>query len=378
MIISNTELEALRECHYSQYDIGMVSDRAYLSIVMTNNCNKNCFYCINSNTDKSLQLPVDKAINNINKVVDMYGIKEAVILGGEPTLHPELFDFIDKLKTVGLQRFGITTNGIKLLDEEFCTKLAKSGVSWINISSDTVDDIQNLICIYNTIKKANDKCKVRINLNVYRGHNDTLMRLKFATIAFSQCCDEMRVSNLIHKDDFSVNPINNKESDDYILSDDEYRNLFDSFIDEMSKEYTLIDNPAALGFVRYILIPTPTPIIINYNIGSKVSEQICENDIKNRKIHTFKCLVDGDISLSWNAGGKLWLVPDMDDQIQHCTFLKNPPRLPEHILKGNMVTTKEIMEAYRDIYRRKEEDNKKTLFELVSNKIKNLLTNNNK
>ena len=43
-----------------------------------------------------------------------------------------------------------------------------------------------------------------------------------------------------------------------------------------------------------------------------------------------------------------------------------------------MVTTKEIMEAYRDIYRRKEEDNKKTWFERVSNKIKNLFTNNNK
>ena len=42
-----------------------------------------------------------------------------------------------------------------------------------------------------------------------------------------------------------------------------------------------------------------------YNIGSKVSEQICENDIQNRKIHTFKCLVTGDISLSWNLGGKI-------------------------------------------------------------------------
>ena len=203
------------------------------------------------------------------------------------------------------------------------------------------------------------------------------MRLKFATIAFSQCCDEMRVSNLIHKDDFSVNPINNEQTDTYILSDDEYRNLFDGFIDEMSKEYTLIDNPAALGFVRYILIPTPTPIIINYNIGSKVSEQICENDIKNRKIHTFKCLVDGDISLSWNAGGKLWLVPDTDNLVKTCTVLKNPPHIPEHILNENMVTTQEIMEAYRDIYRRKEEDNK-TWSERISNKIKNLFTNNNK
>ena len=305
MVISNTELEVLRECRYNKYDIGMVSDRAYLSIVMTNDCNKNRFYCINSATDRTLQLPVDKAIENICAVVAKYGVREAVILGGEPTLHPNLFGFIERLKTVGLDRFGITTNGIKLQDREFCSKLAKSGVSWINISSDDVSDYHDLYKAYRTIKDANWKCKVRVNINVYRGHNDTQTRLGAITSTYQTCCDEMRVSNLIYKDDFSVNTANNPMSKNNILTDDEYRELFDTFIDKMSSQYTLIDNPLALGFVRYILIPTKTPIIINYNIGSKVSEQICENDIKNRKIHTFKCLVTGDISLSWNLGGKI-------------------------------------------------------------------------
>ena len=305
MIISNTELEVLRECRYNKYDIGMVSDRAYLSIVMTNDCNKSCFYCINSNTDKNLQLPVNKAIENIRAVVAKYGVREAVILGGEPTLHPDLFGFIEGLKTVGLERFGITTNGIKLQDREFCSKLAKSGVSWINISSDDVSDYYNLYKAYRTIKDANWKCKVRININVYRDHNDTQLKLGAITSMFSSCCDEMRVSNLIYKDDFSVNTTNSPMSKNNILTDDEYRKLFDNFIDHMSNQYTLIDNPLALGFVRYILIPARTPIIINYNIGSKVSEQVCENDIQNRKIHTFKCLVTGDISLSWNLGGKI-------------------------------------------------------------------------
>lgn len=305
MIISNTELEVLRECRYNKYDIGMVSDRAYLSIVMTNDCNKNCFYCINSATDKSLQLPIGKSIENIRSVVAKYGVREAVILGGEPTLHPGLFEFIDGLKTVGLDRFGITTNGVKLQDKEFCTRLAKSGVSWINISSDDVWDFQNLYKAYTTIKDANWKCKVRININVYRDHNDTETKLMTITSTYASCCDEMRVSNLIYKDDFSVNTTNNPMSKNNILTDDEYRELFDTFIDRMSSRYTLIDNPLALGFVRYVLIPARTPIIINYNIGSKVSEQICENDIQNRKIHTFKCLVTGDISLSWNLGGKI-------------------------------------------------------------------------
>ena len=67
----------------------------------------------------------------------------------------------------------------------------------------------------------------------------------------------------------------------------------------------IFENPKTLGFVKYLLIPTPVPIIINWNLDSAVSEQICENNIKSREINTFKCLVSGDISLSWNENNIL-------------------------------------------------------------------------
>ena len=38
-----------------------------------------------------------------------------------------------------------------------------------------------------------------------------------------------------------------------------------------------------------------------------VSEQVCENDIENRQINTFKCLVNGEISLSWNTNNVIEL-----------------------------------------------------------------------
>ena len=302
MIIKNNELEVLRECKYRVTDIGMASDNAYLSIVATNNCNKSCIYCINSNTDRTINLDVEKALKNIKKLVGCYSVKEAVILGGEPTLHPKLFSLINGLKNVGLRRFGITTNGIVLYENQnYCKKLAKSGVSWINISSDTIKDAPKLYCIYQTIKGANPNCKVRINTNVYRGHSDTLEKLNETILFFSKCCDEMRVSNLIYKDGFSVNPVNHPDMKNIVPNDDEYDDLFGKYIRQESEKYTVIENPAALGFVRYYLIPSPTPVILNWNIGSKVSEQICENDIQNRKVNTFKCLVTGDISLSWNT-----------------------------------------------------------------------------
>lgn len=114
---------------------------------------------------------------------------------------------------------------------------------------------------------------------------------------FLHFVDEIRVSNIILKDSFSVNDKN--ANNDLVLSDEEYENLFTKFVNQYT-HLTVFENKATLGFVRYLLIPTKVPIIINWNIGSTVSEQVCENDIENRKINTFKCLVNGDISLSWN------------------------------------------------------------------------------
>ena len=69
MIIKTDSLEIFKQNEYEQTDIGYVSNNAYLSIVATNKCQRNCFYCINSHTDKTLELPIDKAIKNIQKVI---------------------------------------------------------------------------------------------------------------------------------------------------------------------------------------------------------------------------------------------------------------------------------------------------------------------
>lgn len=303
MEINNTSLEVLRECKYNKCDIGLVSDNVYISIIATNKCNKSCFYCINSHTDRSKELPVDKALANIRKSVEKYGIKEAVILGGEPTIYNGLFKLIDGLKHLNLRKFGITTNGIKLTKDYAYTKqLVTSGIDWVNISCDDIKRYNKLRALYCFIKDVNKDCKVRINTNIYRGNNDNIKELDNFIRKFSGCCDEMRISNLIYKDEFSVNTTNNETSYRRILNDNEYEALFQELINLYTRKYNIsyIVNEKALGFVKYILLPLRVPIIINQNINSKVSEQVCENDIDNKKIHTFKCLVTSDISLSWN------------------------------------------------------------------------------
>lgn len=297
-IIDKNSLEIFKTNIYLPMDIGLVSNNAYLSVVATNKCNRNCPYCINSDTDHSLQLPVRKMVKNVSELVERYGVKEAIILGGEPTLHPDICNIIRGLKYAGIEIVRLTTNGIALTGN-LLQDMIEFGLDGLNISYHNEDFISNsrLRSIYHICQS--NGIKLRVNTNIWRGNHDSMDSfMEFYETLFG-ACDEIRVSNLIPKDSFSVNPSNNDEAARMILSDNEYNAFFTSLCDRFN-HLTLIDNKETLGFVRYILIPNTLPIIVNWNIGSKVAEQVCENDIKNRKINTFKCLVSGNISLSWN------------------------------------------------------------------------------
>ena len=308
--IRTDSLEIFKQNRYIKTDIGMVSDNAYLSIVATNNCQCDCPYCINSETDRRLNMPLGKAISNIKKLVGKYHVKEAIILGGEPLLYPEINELIYCLKIqCGLEKVRLTTNGIRLrldLTQDRCNKfvvneLCDAGLDGINISFHNEDFMswENLDAVYKAFKERG--VKVRINTNIWRGNHDNANSLLRFIDKISFCCDEIRVSNIIPKDSFSVNPIN-REDNDLILSDEEYIDLFDGVIEFYSLQgYAIFENPKTLGFVRYLLIPSVKPIIINWNIGSTVSKQVCENDIEKRQVNTFKSLVNGEISLSWNT-----------------------------------------------------------------------------
>lgn len=301
--IKSNSLEIFKTNEYFETKIGLVSNNAYLSIIATNKCQCSCPYCINSETDHNLNLPIEKAVNNITKLVEHYKTREAIILGGEPLLHPEILSLIRELRIKSnLELIRLTTNGIKLKNNpSFIKSLVdeKYGIQGLNISfhNEQFMTLHELKQVYSWVKEFNPNIKIRINTNIWRGNLDNidLLNQHLENISF---VDEVRVSNIIEKDSFSVNPIN--KGSNLVLSDDEYISIFNSLLKRYENDVTIIENENALGFVRYLLIPIKCPIIINWNLDSRVSDQVCENDIKNRKINTFKCLVNGEISLSWN------------------------------------------------------------------------------
>lgn len=67
------------------------------------------------------------------------GCDKAILIGGEPTIHPNFFDVLRGLQEAGLDRTVVMTNGKKLADPEFVQKMVACGVGTVHLSIDTAD-----------------------------------------------------------------------------------------------------------------------------------------------------------------------------------------------------------------------------------------------
>ena len=73
------------------------------TVVFTSGCNFNCWYCHNRELIPRSEGKIDESevfdfLNSRKGMID--GV---VVSGGEPTLHEEIYDFIKKIKNLGLK-----------------------------------------------------------------------------------------------------------------------------------------------------------------------------------------------------------------------------------------------------------------------------------
>lgn len=91
---------------------------------ITNRCNLNCYICINNTP--SMGFLFDPPIEYFDKIFEHFSKfdpKPSIqLFGGEPTVRKDLFDIIKLGRSYGLT-LRVTTNGIKLADEDYCRKL---------------------------------------------------------------------------------------------------------------------------------------------------------------------------------------------------------------------------------------------------------------
>lgn len=99
---------------------------------MTYRCNNHCIFCATGDMP-----PIDADVKKTKaKLKNAFanGIRQLDFDGGEPTLHPGLFEVIRFARELGFQEINLTTNGRLLAYPGFARKIVNSGIKSLLIS----------------------------------------------------------------------------------------------------------------------------------------------------------------------------------------------------------------------------------------------------
>ena len=113
------------------YDCGLCADHqqhSCLSLIeITDRCNLECPICYaGSAPSRHEYRTLDHVQRMIDAVVRNEGEPDVVqISGGEPTIHPDFFAILDRVKAAPIRHVMVNTNGVRIAnDEEFAKRLA--------------------------------------------------------------------------------------------------------------------------------------------------------------------------------------------------------------------------------------------------------------
>lgn len=96
-------------------------------INLTDFCNNNCLWCYGKgNFSQSKLLPYDMAVE-IMSWIAASGCTSCILIGGEPTLHPQFIEIVNYGNSIGLN-MAIVSNGRKFTNVRFCKNIIEAGV----------------------------------------------------------------------------------------------------------------------------------------------------------------------------------------------------------------------------------------------------------
>ncbi len=96
-------------------------------------CNNNCSHCYNEPGRRTMpSVPLADWKQILHKLFDI-GVPYVIFTGGEPTLHPHIFELISYADSLG-QIAGMNSNGRRLAEADFATRLKESGLDHIQIT----------------------------------------------------------------------------------------------------------------------------------------------------------------------------------------------------------------------------------------------------
>ncbi len=127
----------------------------YIQFFPTLRCNRHCDFCFNRGLDTDNEIDAD-GFDRLAGKISAAGIGEIDILGGEPTLHPEIVSIIDKAAKLKL-RLNLSTNGTNVALLEHLSRAYDRNVLNIGISlndSHMAKELEDYIARYRPVIKS--------------------------------------------------------------------------------------------------------------------------------------------------------------------------------------------------------------------------------
>lgn len=119
------KLEVNRE-FYAVFPIPFLSAPMSVDIFITNQCNLKCVHCFSSRDEQKVSQLSLKELQSIFDQLEMMGVFEVRITGGEPLQHPDIHEILRTLKDKRFRKV-ILTNGT-MLNEKTVGILKESGI----------------------------------------------------------------------------------------------------------------------------------------------------------------------------------------------------------------------------------------------------------
>jgi GTP 3',8-cyclase len=219
-----------------------------LRVSLTSLCNFGCVYCVNSEDKGGINdihphtithLNYNELAENVIRLNNLLQFESVRLTGGEPMLYQNLIPFIKVLKSNGIKKVKMTTNGFSLKNK--AKELADAGLKEINISLDSVDPV-----VFKAIAKRNfmtqvldgidaalqNGMSVKLNAVIMRGLNESqvipLLEYAMSKNVALRYLELMRMghyySHNFNENFFSMNEIVNVIQTKYPLSPVVYRN----------------------------------------------------------------------------------------------------------------------------------------------------------
>jgi MoaA/NifB/PqqE/SkfB family radical SAM enzyme len=98
-------------------------------------CNNRCIFCLDGRAPKESRrwVPADRAFAELERAREE-GTTSLGLLGGEPTVHPEILRIVARARELGFERIALTSNGLRLSSPDLCRELVEAGVTRFSLS----------------------------------------------------------------------------------------------------------------------------------------------------------------------------------------------------------------------------------------------------